>query len=234
MVDGESVTSTSPSGLRAMPFWPGANESATSVPITTVESDKSPRETEISISGKFVSPVAPGPKTPPDMSSTSRSVDPTSPDTAIEFVFTVVAAPHAAGTNPNQSWPPTTVSDAAEPEPIVALTRLCRRVVGARFSLRLRRRGRSRCNGKRRCGDRSSTAPEYPPDDLHSPLPLESPITLYISHGVLASANGSGTASAARDVGARRITVRKHRVAVVHHRLGPRADADARDSGRYR
>ena len=152
-----------------MPCWPGANESPTSVPITTVESDKSPRETEISISGMFVSPVAPGPRTPPDRSSTSRSVDPTSPDTAIEFVFTVVASPHVAGTNPNQSWPPTTVSDAAEPEAIVAVSVS---VEGsyARLSLRMRRRGRSRCNGERRC-DRSKTPPKDTSPQQHSLSP---------------------------------------------------------------
>jgi hypothetical protein len=122
MVEGERVTSTSPSALSAMPFCPGANKSAPAVPTTTVESDRSPRETEISISGMLVSPVTPGPKTPPDRSRTSRSVDPVSPANDIESVFVVVAVPQGPGDSPNQSCPPTTTIVASDPLATVAVT----------------------------------------------------------------------------------------------------------------
>ena len=48
--------------------------------------------------------------------------EPASPAIEIESVLVVVAAPHAAGSAPNRSWPPETTSVACEPVAIVAVT----------------------------------------------------------------------------------------------------------------
>ena len=137
-------------------------------PDHTFESRTSHRERPRSRSPGCSSHRSPlGRGTPPDRSSTSRSVDPTSPDTAIEFVFTVVASPHG--------W--------NEPEPELAADdgqrrggtggnrrgeREGRGIVSA--TRRLRCRGGSRCNGERRC-DRSKTPPKTRlPNSTPSPL----------------------------------------------------------------
>ena len=76
----------------------------------------------ISISGRFDSGVAPGPKKPPRWSRISVSFEPASPVIVIESVLVVVAAPQGAGTAPNRSWPPETTSVACEPLATVAVT----------------------------------------------------------------------------------------------------------------
>ena len=93
------------------------------VPMTTSWSAASPRSTAISISGTFVSEVAPGPSSPPERSSAIVSVVPIVPLSWIVSVFAVVAAPQAIGTAPKRICPAApTRRPAWPPEGIVAVT----------------------------------------------------------------------------------------------------------------
>ncbi len=119
---GVNSTSTSPSAFTDMPNWPAAIRSALSVAYTTIVSVASPMFAVISISGMFDSVAKPGPKTPPRLSRMRRSLDPELPLTTIEFVFVVVAAPHATGLAPKWSAPLTTTNVASPPVAMVAVT----------------------------------------------------------------------------------------------------------------
>ena len=94
------------------------------VPVMTTLSLASPSAVAISMSESDADPseVNPGASRPPLWSITICSAVPAWPVIEIVSVFVVVAPPQATGENPNQISPPTTLTVAAEPGVMLAVT----------------------------------------------------------------------------------------------------------------